>query len=64
MRPLLYAGAQNTALSEHELSALQVPAQEREQVIAFVAEIDMLAQAQKVIDAVLASLSVQFDLKG
>ena len=46
------------------LSALQVPAQEREQVIAFVAEIDMLAQAQKVIDAVLASLSVQFDLKG
>ena len=26
------------------LSALQVPAQEREQVIAFVAEIDMLAQ--------------------
>ena len=46
------------------LSALQVPAQEREQVIAFVAEIDMLAQARKVVDAVLASLSVQFDLKG
>ena len=46
------------------LSALQVPAQEREQVIAFVAEIDMLAEARKVIDAVLASLSVQFDLKG
>ena len=43
---------------------LQVPAQEREQVIAFVAEIDMLAEARKVIDAVLASLSVQFDLKG
>ena len=46
------------------LSALQVPAQEREQVIAFVAEIDMLAEARKVVDAVLASLSVQFDLKG
>ena len=46
------------------LSALQVPVQEREQVIAFVAEIDMLAEARKVIDAVLASLSVQFDLKG
>ena len=46
------------------LSALQIPAQEREQVIAFVAEIDMLAQARKVVDAVLASLSVQFDLKG
>ena len=46
------------------LSALQVPAQEREQVIAFVAEIDMLAQARKVVDAVLASRSVQFDLKG
>ena len=46
------------------LSALQVPVQEREQVIAFVAEIDMLAQARKVIEAVLASLSVQFDLKG
>jgi hypothetical protein len=29
-----------------------------------VAEIDMLAQARKVVDAVLASLSVQFDLKG
>ena len=38
--------------------------EEREQVIAFVAEIDMLAQARKVVDAVLASLSVQFDLKG
>ena len=46
------------------LSALQVPAQEREQVITFVAEIDMLAEARKVVDAVLASLSVQFDLKG
>ena len=45
------------------LSALQVPAQEREQVIAFVAEIDMLAEARKVVDAVLAALSVQFDLK-
>ena len=45
-------------------SLLQVPAQEREQVIAFVGEIDMLAEARKVIDAVLASLSVQFDLKG
>ena len=37
--------------------------EEREQVIAFVAEVDMLAQARKVVDAVLASLSVQFDLK-
>ena len=46
------------------LSALQVPVLEREQVIAFVAEIDMLAEARKVVDAVLASLSVQFDLKG
>ena len=29
-----------------------------------VAEIDMLAEAKKVMDALLASLSVQFELKG
>ena len=55
---------QNTAVPEHEPGGAAGPAQEREQVIAFVAEIDMLAQARKVVDAVLASLSVQFDLKG
>ena len=46
------------------LSAFQVPRQEREEIIAFVAEIDMLAEAKKVMDALLASLSVQFELKG
>ena len=46
------------------LSAFQVPRQEREEIIAFVAEIDMLAEARKVMDALLASLSVQFELKG
>ena len=32
--------------------------------VLLLAEIDMLAEARKVVDAVLASLSVQFDLKG
>ena len=45
------------------LSAFQVPRQEREEIIAFVAEIDMLAEEKKVMDALLASLSVQFELK-
>ena len=45
------------------LSVFQVPRQEREEIIAFVAEIDMLAEARKVMDALLASLSVQFELK-
>ena len=42
----------------------QVRQEEREQINAYVAENDMLAQARKDIDAVLASLSVQNDLKG
>ena len=46
------------------LSVFQVPRQEREEIIAFVAEIDMLAEARKVMNALLASLSVQFELKG
>ena len=45
------------------LSVFQVPAQEREQIIAFVAEIDIRAEARKVMDALLESLSVQFELK-
>ena len=35
----------------------QVPAQEREQIIAFVAEIDIRAKAKKVMDALFESLS-------
>ena len=45
------------------LSVFQVPAQEREQIIAFVAEIDIRAEAKKVMDALFESLSVQFELK-
>ena len=45
------------------LSVFQVPAQEREQIIAFVAEIDIRAKAKKVMDALFESLSVQFELK-
>ena len=45
------------------LSAFQVPEQEREQIIAFVAEIDIRAEAKKVMDALFESLSVQFELK-
>ena len=45
------------------LSAFQVPEQEREQIIAFAAGIDVRAEARKVMDALLTSLSVQFELK-
>ena len=45
------------------LSALQTPRQEREQIIAFVAKVDVRAEARKVMDALLGSLSVQFELK-
>ena len=45
------------------LSAFQVPEQEREQIIAFAAGIDVRAEAKKVMDALLESLSVQFELK-
>ena len=45
------------------LSALQVPEQEREQIIAFAAKIDVRAEAKKVMDALFESLSVQFELK-
>ena len=42
----------------------RLPEQEREQIIAFAAKIDVRAEAKKVMDALLASLSVQFELKG
>ncbi|MDD7447013.1 MAG: TetR/AcrR family transcriptional regulator [Clostridiales bacterium] len=45
------------------LSAFQVPEQERGQIIAFVAGVDVRAEGRKVMDALLASLSVQFELK-
>ena len=45
------------------LSVFQVPEQEREQFIAFAAKIDVRAEARKVMDALLESLSVQFELK-
>ena len=45
------------------LSVFQVPEQEREQIIAFAAKIDVRAEARKVMDALLESLSVQFELK-
>ena len=45
------------------LSAFQVPEQEREQIIAFVAGVDVRAEVRKVMDALFASLSVQFELK-
>ena len=45
------------------LSVFQVPEQEREQIIAFAAKIDVRAEARKVMDALSASLSVQFELK-
>ena len=45
------------------LSVFQVPEQEREQIIAFAAKIDVRAEAKKVMDALLESLSVQFELK-
>ena len=45
------------------LSVFQVPEQEREQIIAFAAKIDVRAEARKVMDALFESLSVQFELK-
>ena len=45
------------------LSVFQVPEQERGQIIAFVAEVDVRAEGRKVMDALFASLSVQFELK-
>ncbi len=46
------------------LSAFQVPEEERERIIAFVAGVDVRAEARKVMDALLASLSVQFEPNG
>ena len=45
------------------LSVFQVPEQEREQIIAFAAGIDVRAEAKKVMDALFESLSVQFELR-
>ena len=45
------------------LSVFQVPEKEREQIIAFAVAVDVRAEARKVMDALLASLSVQFELK-
>ena len=45
------------------LSAFQVPEQEREQIIAFVAGVDVRAEVRKVMDELFASLSMQFELK-
>ena len=45
------------------LSVFQVPEQEREQIIAFAAKIDVRAEARKLMDALFASLSVQFELE-
>lgn len=45
------------------LSVFQVPEQEREQIIAFAAAVDVRAEARKVMDALFESLSVQFELK-
>ena len=45
------------------LSAFHVPEQERGKIIAFVAGVDVRAEGRKVMDALLASLSVQFELK-
>ena len=46
------------------LSAFQVPEEERERIIAFVTGVDVRAEARKVMDALFASLSVQFELNG
>ena len=45
------------------LSAFHVPEQERGKIIAFVAGVDVRAEGRKVMDALFASLSVQFELK-
>ena len=45
------------------LCVFHVPDAECGQILAFVAAIDIRAEAKKVMDALLASLSVQFDMK-
>ena len=46
------------------LSAFQVPEEERERIIAFVAGVDVRAEARKVMDARFASRAGQVGLNG